>query len=583
VIRTVSACAIMSMLAGSALAAPPAALDFVPPSALAVVALSDLADTHTSLVRLLDTFSGVAGDVSQQLSMVGSLLSTPGLNEAGSLAMVIMPGEDGIVDLGGPRPPMFMIVPVDDFGAFTTAMNAQPAGAMMAADFMGETVFMKDIGAGYAMLSPDEGLATLMNPAPGQLAGHADRLGPSGVNLADSSDVVIVLDARFVGPMLVQASEQMADGMEMLAAMSPEAAGLTGFSEMFESFAHGFSENGRSVAIGLNFDASGLSLDLSTQFREGSMFADLFQRSGDATDMIAGLPKMPVVAAMAIDTSSPKMKETFVNLIKLTGELQPGATDMMGFGSAAELIEYQDGSAFVLGEPRSLMFGAVFENTMQYTKSSDPDRLMTAMRKMTGEMKTMQTEGIGYEMTFEQDAARVDGKSVDEWGMRFQFDPGDPTSQQMGMAFGAIFGPAGGPQGYYAKTDKGVITTYSRSRGFLRRAIASADGAGDSMMDEANIAMVTRKLPAKPMFVAYLGVGQVLEQVSGLAGMFGAPLPIEVEKGLAPIGFGVSMEDGGMHARLFVPQGIMNMIANLAENAGQFMPGGGGDGFRPGF
>lgn len=571
------------MLAGSALAAPPAALDFVPQGALAVAAFSDLADTHTSLVRLLDTFSGITGDVSQPLSVVGSLLSTAGLNEAGSLAIVMMPGEDGIVDFGGPPPPMFMIVPIDDFGAFSQAMNAQPAGALMVADFMGETVYMKDIGAGYAMLSPDEMLTTQINPQPGQLAGHAERLGPSGVNLADSSDVVVVLDARFVGPMLVEASVQMAEGMEMLAAMSPEAAGMTGLSELFASFAEGFSEDGRSVGIGLNFDASGLSLDLSTQFREGSMYADLLQKSGDATDMIAGLPKMPVVAAMAIDTSSPKMKETFVNLIKLTGELQPGATDMMGFGTAAELIEYQDGSAFVLGEPRSLMFGAVFENTMQYTKSSDPERLMTAMRKMTSEMKTMQTEGIGYEMTFEQDAALVDGKSVDEWGMRFQFDPGDPTSQQMGMAFGAIFGPAGGPQGYYAKTDKGVVTTYSRSRGFLRRAIASADGAGDSMMDETNIAMVTRKLPAQPMFIGYLGVGQVLEQVSEMAGMFGAPLPIEVQKGLAPIGLGVSMDSGGMHARVFIPQGIMNMIADLAENAGDFMPGPAGDGFRPGF
>ncbi len=549
-----------------ALASLPSAIDRIPADAIMVGGSSDIGGFFDRARSMMDAVgAGEAAD--GPLRQVAGFIDAPGMNRNGSAAVGILPGEDGEINWTDDDAATLLIVPVTDFGAFVGSFGADAAadGPTMVR-IMGEIVYTRDLGGGFAAMGPEAWIVE--RASEGQLRSHRNSMGANTIRLAESSDVFFSVSIERVGPSIEQGLNEFRTGLDDMAAMfgeeQPAMREVLGFVETVST---ALIRDGRTAAYGMSIGGQGISMDFAADFDEGSPTASYMVGSGGAVDLFGSLPDSQIILAMAMDTSSPRIKEIFGKMTELASAMNPG----QGLGpSMGDMMEHSDGFAFVMGNTPSLLMGGMFTNMVQYQRSANPAKLLEAGKRYTLEMDGMEAEGITYRTQFREGAAEIEGVRLDEWGMQMQFDPAEPGAQQAGMAMMMVFGAAGGPSGYYAATDKGVITTFSRNTSLVRQVIEAERNAEIGLHRNAQILAAHERLPANPDFVLHLSLGPVLQQVGGLMAMAGAGAPqMNVPADLAPISMGASMGDNGMHGRLFVPTDVVKVFGDLSQ---QFAP-----------
>ncbi|MCC5785418.1 MAG: hypothetical protein JJU33_01810, partial [Phycisphaerales bacterium] len=428
---------------------------------------------------------------------------------------------------------------------------------------MGEIVYTRDLGGGFAAMGPEAWIVE--RAAEGQLRSHRNSMGANTIRLAESSDVFFSVSIERVGPSIEEGLNEFRTGLDDMAAMfgeeQPAMREVLGFVQTVSA---ALVRDGRTAAYGMTIGGQGISMDFAADFEEGSPTASYMVGSGGAIDMFGSLPDTQIILAMAMDTSSPRIKEIFGKMTELAASMNPGQTMGPRMG---DMMEHSDGFAFVMGNTPSLLMGGMFTNMVQYQRSANPAKLLEAGKQYTLEMDGMEAEGITYRTQYREGAAEIEGVRLDEWGMQMQFDPAEPGAQQAGMAMMMVFGAAGGPSGYYAATDKGVITTFSRNTSLVRQVIEAERNAEIGLHRNAQIRAAHERLPSNPDFVVHLGLGPVLQQVGGLMAMAGAGAPqINVPADLAPISMGASMGDNGMHGRLYLPSDVVKIVGDLTKS-----------------
>ena len=340
------------------------------------------------------------------------------------------------------------------------------------------------------------------------------------------------------------------------------------------------TEDGQAAVIGVNVDGSGVSLDASAQFREGSDAASLASVTGNASEMLDHVPDMPFIFAFAMDLSSPALKAWMADMSEMAMAMQPAEANPFGFMNPGELMELVDGSAFVMGNPPSLMMGGIFHSMMEFKASKDPAVLRSASREMVAKMDGMSQGGITFNSTIDADVKEIAGSSVDRWSMKMTPDPEDPAGAQMAMAFSMIFGPNGGPRGYYATADSGLISTMSENDELMARAIEAAN-EGNGLASGNKLREAISRQPEGSLVQVFVDVGTLGKQVMGMMAMMGGGGPeVDIPDNLPPVGMSLASGGGGLHGRIHVPQGIIDMISSLAE---EMAPGAGNEGDGPRF
>jgi hypothetical protein len=548
-----------------ALADIPKVMDRVPTNAGLVVAIDNLSAFHARAEGLISMLSLDEMGPGNVLGLTKVWLDTPGLDATGGLVIAFLTNEQGSLDLEGETPLAAIFLPVTDFGAFAGAFEGKEEGGIIVGTMDGDTIYMKDIGGGYALASPNRELAANMKPAPGNMAAHTKRLGVTGMRVAESSAMFVAVDLQIVAPMIKEAGAGFREQMEMVSSMmGDEAQGMGTMGQMIEAFSGDLARDGQTGLFGMSLSDDGVSLDLAATFKEGSETAATMSTSGNAIELLARVPDMPYLAAGAIDMSSPAVRDMFKAMGQISASMNPDQPNMMEMFNLGKIIDGQRGMAMVMGNPPSMIMGGLFSKTVQYLACDNPKASIATVSEMMKTMNGMASGPMRFETDFKPAMTNVEGTSIDGWGMKMVLDPADPSAEQMQMGMMMIFGPQMGLSGYYAQVPGGMITTYARESGITAKAIQAAT-RGDGLATNAGVKAAAGHLPKGCVAAGFVGLDSLMQQASGLMAMGGQSLGVDVPDEMGAIAAGVAMSDGGTHARIFVPQSLLSFVGQVME------------------
>ncbi|MDX9910595.1 MAG: hypothetical protein RBS39_02050 [Phycisphaerales bacterium] len=554
------ACGLVAVTSALALAKPPAVLDRIPGDALIVVTVPDMARLNKD-VKAFGTASGAPMDNMEPLQMVTALLDTPGLNASGGAALAVMSLPNG----GEAEPQMVLVAPVKDFAQMVRGLGGEPGSGVVEAQAMGENVFLKDIGGGYAVLGPSRDVVESFDGAGGRMETHVARLGKTGDRITSASDITIVANVEGLRPMIQQGMEQFKNQMEMMAMMmGPQAAQMEQSFAMMQAVGDAFQRDATVGLIGFDMSAEGIAIDMGANFRAGSPSASLMQGSGDSSKLTSRLPDMPFLFAFAADMKNAGLRGLMREVIDLQKQAMPDAAQMSFL--KAEMFEKVDGMTGMWGSPQSLM-GAVFANSVIFQQCSDPASVMGAAKEAMAAMDGKTIQGVTYKTSYTAGGATVGDRKVDTWSMRASFDMNNPNAMQMQQAAMMMWGAAGGPSGYIAPTKNGYVQTFAPNSDLTGKAIAAAE-AGNGLGAGERLKAAAANLPKDRSFEAYVGVKDILDTVTLFMGMMGMQMEQPVPDKITPIAMGGVMGDGGVFVRTYAPASTIKTIADMIPKQG---------------
>jgi hypothetical protein len=565
--RFLASSSYLALMAGlnPVLAAPPAALDRVPDNAPVVVALRSMKGA-TDKINAFTTATGLPkpeGD-DNPLNMAEKMLGTPGLNKEGSMAVAIVPGPDGKVVMGedaGDDTTAVIIIPVSDYAALVKAMDAEKGDGVSKVKVDGKDGFIKDLTGGYAALSIVPGLLEKFEGGAGHNAKHAAMLGKNGGGIADSADVLLIANFSQLQDRMKEAAQQMKEQAEQMAAMmGDQGAGVGAGLGMMQTVLDTMAKDASCGVLGLSFSDAGASVQMGTQFREGTESAKMFSSPGKSAALMGRVPNQPFYFAGAFDTSSTGVKQVLKQLSSMQAQGE-GAAGPISFLAAIDKI---GGFSGVLGaSPNALMGSGLFVNTSTYVATNDPAAYTAMMAEEFRKSDGRKQGPITTRTTYEPGAAEVAGVKADKWSMTMDIDPNDPTGMQAQMMTSMLFG-AGAFEGMNAPVDGGVVSTYSANTPLLTSAIEAAK-SGKGLADSESLKAVSANLPADRSFEFYIGVKPLMDAAIGFASMMGGGPDITVPEKISPIGLAGTTTNGGMTVRLFVPMDTIKTIATVVK------------------
>ncbi len=539
-----------------ALADLPPVLDRVPTDASIIVAIANVSETHGGIKGYVDRF-GVE-DAAAQLALLEAMLTSDGMNAGGSAAFVMIDPETA-----------YMLLPVSDFNALVAGLGGEVADGIGQADVMGETAFFRDFGGGFAAAAPDEGTLRGLPATSGTMDGHTTRLGKTGMAVAEQSDMVVIADVQALRPQIEGGVQGMRDQLQFMAMMSGQAEQMGAAMSVIDALSGAITRDGRVALMGVDFAEDGVRLDFAAQFAEDSPTAAFFTAPGNAGSILGRLPNIPYLFAYAVDFSSPGLRKGLSEMMNLAAQADPEAVGLVGV-NPLQFMESMDGSGMVLGHTPALLAGGLMANTVAYTKTKDSAAMLGLMKQTFGNMDGKSADGVMYKTAYTDGAGDIGGTKYDAWSMTMSIDfnaPNAMEAQQMQQGMMLMFGPTGGPSGFLAATEGGLVQTMSRNTQLLTKAIESAKG-GNGLGADKSVASVAEHLPEGRSFEAYVGVQKVMESVGSVMAMMGGfPMP-RVDGELPPIGVAATTHDAGLRATVYVPNKVMDVFKQLGDAFG---------------
>lgn len=554
--RPIVSAAGLVIVAGTAHAKPPAALDLIPGDAVVAVGIRNV-DELVNRVRAVAKTVGMQQDPIAD-GPLGMILAMPGLNTAGSVGVAMMPMPEG------EEPGVVILVPVTDYAAMVAGAGGTIDGAVATLAMGPQTVYSKDVGSGYAAVSPDRLALTGFKGQAGQFEAHVKALGPVGLRVASECQAVVIANIPALSPQIDEAMSEIEDQMQMAMMLNPQAAAAGGQVAVVESLVDAVQRDARVGVMGLNIDEGGsVSLDLAVQFKDGSESATMCSNDGRASGLLARVPSVPFLLSFALDTSSSGMKDLMRRAERVAKAAAPadgqgGGSVFDPFGGLGAQIDSTDGYAVVWGQTPAL-FGGLFSNSAGFLKSSKPAQQLAAAQAAIEKLNATKAAGTTYSTTYTKGAIEVDGVKVDEWGVQMAMDPNDPMGMQAQQMQSMLFGPSG-MGGFVGQTREGLVFTMARNTPLLKQAIqAAADGKG--LAEQDAVKAVAAKLPASRTLEGYVGIKPILETVGQAMAMFGGGIgEITMPEHVPPLGISVTTDSGGAQFRLHAPADTIKAV-----------------------
>lgn len=579
-------------MAGLAMAAPPPVADRVPANAAGVVMVRNISESHDRVKHIIEMFpKRENAEDEDPLKEIDEMLDTPGFNKSGSAAMVLLPGVDGTVTQGQ-DPDIMVIVPVSDYKAFVTKFGGNASDKVTKVEFKkdGEAggeedkpKFARDIGGGYAIVTSKQEIAEAFEGKGGNAEAHAKLMGKAGSRIADDANVLLVGNFKALQPAIHEMVEGIKSQGEMASMMmgaNPQAGNQAAAGiAMFTSVIENLEKDGQSGVMGVNIGDAGITLDFGAQFSEGTESAKMFDGEGHSDHLIKSLPNQPFYFAGAVDTSHAGLKQMLTKLqatAKAAAEEaakksadnsgKPATTKTPGtLDNFMSTLDNSTGYAFSMGQSPALMGGGLLLRTTAYSESADPAKLLATMRENTKKADGMVEGGLTTKVTYTPDAAKVGDVSADSWKIGFTADPNDPSAAQAKQMMGMIFGP-GGLSGMVAPAKHGLVSIMSNDTDFLGKSLEAANG-GKNQGDDEQLAAAAGHLPKGRNAEFYIGVKPIAESVLGLMAMFSGNAPeVKLPEKVSPIAIGAATDAGAGHIRVFVPQDVVQTLADIAKS-----------------
>jgi len=586
----------MGWLAGAVTAAPPV-LDRVPDNALVVVAASSPDSMQRNLQALVTAtempFLPMVPKLEDLLAGAGI---TQGLDTGKSVALVIFAppaeklnakadgkpeaNEDGDMNDDGKSDkdePVVVLLPITGYEALLKNFEVKPSGGIdqvMMPD--GKENFLRDVGGGYAAMSPNRELLAKFEAKSGGAA-IKSKLGKAGDRLSDSFDLVTIVNMDAVRPLWPEIKKQMSQKIKEQAenlpipGEAPDPMDNPAVVWLSDSVVR----DGRALVGGVKAGTTGVNFDFAVNFTEGTSMAKMFAGGSKAGSLLSKLPSASYLFAGAFDFSKPELKTFFKELIAKGADMGKA----LGMAGGAKRIDTTDGAAVLVGVPAGGIFGGLTTSTISYTASKDVAGLMAAQKADLIALNGTTEEAVTMESTYKDASTKVDDVDVDEYSVKLKLDPDSEAGEMGPQAINAIFGPTGGPAGYIAKADGGVYQTFGKNSDLLSKAMKTGKG-GDNLSSDKMMSQVGESMPSARIAEAYIGMKGLLDLIVPAAAMFtGVQIPAEdIPESLPPIGAAISGNDGAAHFAIFVPSPVIKTAVKLVMTVQQQM----GDGFGGG-
>ena len=551
-------------LASIARADLPAALDLIPADVAITGGIENLERFQTNMAAFRKASGGDAPN--QDLAKLDLFFQMPGMNKSGSAAIAIV----GELPQGGKGPgatdnmsdmPLIVLAPISDYALLVTTMGADPAAAVAEIKGPQNTWYVKNSGNGYIVASPKRELTESFEPKPGNLEAHKKNLGVVGGRAASKGDFVIIANIPKLGGQIKNAANNATKGLDQIAAMQGgDAPNMALLSSLTDTFVR----DAQVGVISSTISEAGLSLDLASQFKEGTELAGLFNSKGSTTTLTGALPNKPFLLAFALDTTSAGFKKLFQGAIDMQ---QPAAKE--GEKSAPSMLNMfvnnmksMEGMSGIIGYPKGGLAAGLFSETVFFMKTPDAGSLQKSTGDGLTAMNGLVQDANKYITTYDVGSSEIGGTKVDSWTLDMQ--PADPAMGDggMGMVKGFLTGPAGKFQGVVAPVKGGLIMTYTQYEPIVAAVLKTAsEGNGLSKGLESAAAA----LPPDRSFELFLGTKSIMETISGVMGMFGqAPMPVPAE--IPHIALGGTSDSGGIQLRTIVPATVFKALADARKN-----------------
>tara|TARA_R110000782_G_scaffold102483_2_gene189478 strand:- start:857 stop:2617 length:1761 start_codon:yes stop_codon:yes gene_type:complete len=566
---------LLAGLPAAAIAAPPAVLDRVPANADVVIAVQQVND----FLADLDQINRVLGqNANPGLNFATAMVrGMPGMDLDGSAVFVIdLPADPNGMD----QPVVVALLPVKDFEALTQGREA--VDGVVQLPLPDAEVFARDLGGGHVAVSDNADAVRAFDATKGRLKDHTARVGGAGGRLVSGSEVSIIANADALRPMLDAGLAGMREQGQMVALMGGEQAAVS-FNSLTSLVTAAVRDLNAGV-LGLTITDAGMTYDMAMQFKPDSESAAYFAAKGSTAGLLEKLPSQRYMFAAALDTSAPTFAkiaqgvEAWTNA--LPEEMRQQASNF-GQVSLTDLSRLSTGTSFVMGTPPGLMGGGLFSNTTQYIRSADPTAYTVAVVESLNTANGQSAQGVTLSTSVTPKAITVDDTAMTAYGVTMQMDP---QAMGGGMGMGAvdptmvtqmIFGPTGGPAGYIATVDGGVVQTLSQGPDLTRRAVAAAK-AGAGLGTDERVKRVGANLQEGRFAEIYIGVDEIMNTVGPTLMMFGALPDFQPMDAIDPIGLSLAADSGGFAGRIHLPMSAIKAISTFIP-AGAGAPAGGDD------
>lgn len=571
----------------SRLCAPALSLLVLAGSASAMPAIADRLPTDISAAIIIPSIDGLEKDVRSLASLMGlpaeavnidQLLSMAGIEGAvskqGPVAVFFGLPKGGVEDQGT------LLFPVTNFDTLVKGLGGEVKDGVASANVQGTDVFIKQLDGGMAVMGADGEFIKAFKGETGKNAAHAKTIGPVGVKLAESSDLIAIIN---VAPMRAELKDGFADGLDMALSQAPLPEPPD--TAQIKFLADSFIDQTRAMVFGLRLDEMGVSLDMVTAFEEGSRMAAIAAKPGRAHELTGKLPNDRFVASFALDLANPELLKFLREMPKPAGAEQASM-----ISRTLDTYAKMSGVSFLAARNPAGITAGVLARGVVYHETKDPGALADDYKATIDQLKTDKIADGFYDR--EKGPAEVNGKKADAWSMRLLPNPDAP---EMAQAMVYIYGLAGGPNGYSVRGENFLVQTYAKSTEQLNAAVKAANGE-NGLTTDTFVKQVGEQLAPGRAAEIFISTKTVIDSVLPLAGAFLGGVQVDLPEQLPPVALGISTDAGAARSTVYIPNSVIKAFADIAKavqaaraGGGEEPPAdepakkGGGEKKRPGF
>ena len=556
-------------LAGTA-SAVPSIVDRIPADAAIAVAIPSVENLEKDIRSIATLFGMPAGAINldallEQFGMSGVVAKT-----GPAAFFVIMPAD------GAGEPTQGAMFTATDFDAVVKSIGGKAENGMITAEVNGTPAYLKKLDGGFVFISPNAAFTETFEGKAGSAAGFTSMIGPMGDKASEKSDLSIIINFEKVRPFYEMGLDQFAAQLE--STPIPEEQ-IEQISKMIEHVGGTYGKDAKAIVATLNIDTAGVSLDWITRFNDDSKLAEVAATPGNAGALFNRVPALPFLATFAADFGNPGVQK----LLAMVPDLSPAkpvvdaakgekaatpaaAKSMIDPAAMKKMLAITDGSVTVVGVSPAGIMGGLLTRSVSFVTTKNPAEYIRLNRAALQQMQDSDTA----EVTFTEAGAEVAGKKVDVFEVRLKPDGDNPMA---GQVMAGLYGLSGGPNGFIAGVDGGVISTFAKSSELMEKSMKAAAGT-DTLGADKTMAATARNLPAGRVAEAYIGVKGIIDSVSGFIAMSNPNFKLDMPENLPPLALSIATGGGSLQATIFAPSPTLKVLGDVAK---QFNNSGGDD------
>ena len=489
-----------------------------------------------------------------------------GVNDTGSLALVVGPGAMGM-------PPMGLLVPVTDVGQMIGYLAPQDAGdGVQQIVLMGKPTFVVPYG-GFAVMAPSKEAARMLATASAGVRGKLDEVR---LDVYQKSDLFAHVELSDVLTMYRPMIEMMIQSMSPAPTTQPESGPAAAPPNPLKAVLD-FVLQLNAVDVAADLDASGLMIRGFLSFLPSSNLAA--QSAGqEMTDkpLLVGLPAMGeqyIVAVGSLQNQSEAVRGQMVkNLDSLLANpavaqhIDPAQGEKLKDVVVAFARQVRQGSLSISALPAAAQGLIGFAWVLQVDDAAKTASLIGEAIEM---VKLLPKDEAAREdlknIVYKPKAEQIGDLSVDHVLIDMANLP-DVTDEDRAR-IKSVAGKDGLLVRIAAVGDNHVVVLFGGGAKRLA-AVAALTAQGQSPLStDPGIKKVADKLPTTRAAEAYFSLDNLMQLIKSIGEAIEEPAPFEPTQVGVPAGLAISGGKAYGRLDLFIPTELMVAVKDLAMQA----------------